>query len=829
MPWQEIIYVLTPFVLAVIVTAALALYILIWYRHAPGGKTLALSMLVMTVWALTDMLEMTSADLGIKLLWTKCRYAAIPAVATTWFFYVLYYTGQEGKWLIRHSLALASAALLANAFLIFSNQTHGLVWRQATINVDAPLSTLDITYGPGMLLTAVCGAAATLMATLALVRARFHARHLYRRQINGLLLTTYLPWLGIALDLLGWKPYPQFYPIPWALTLSSLIGTWNVIGLRVGDLMPVAREVVIDGIDDSVIVLDSQNRVVDLNPAAQRLIGHSAKAAVGRPIEEIWADWPALIEHHGEETQAREGVTLGREGQRRAYDVRAFPLASEQGQLPSQAIVLRDINELKSASEALRKAHDELELRVQERTAELEQANEALEVEITGHKQAREELADRARELARSNALITALSQVAAQVEAVATPNQVMQILGGELRHLGITCMIALLEPDAQALVINYSSMGSRLMALGEKMLGLSMYGYRMPPQAFPIWDELIEQKRAVFVPQALSLISASMPGIPWPMLERMIQLGGDPPNMSVIWLPLVTRTGVIGAMGVWGTDLWESDLPVLSVFASQVAAALEVARLYEAERQRTTELSRARGQLEEELVERQRTEKQLAASLREKTVLLQEVHHRVKNNLQIVSSLLSLQSQRIADEGVLAAFRESRDRIGSIAMIHEKLYQSTDLAQLDFASYVRDLTGYLLRSYGVSSKGVRLDVDVTDLSLDLDTAIPCGLIINELVSNTLKHAFPDRDRDGDGRVRVVMREDEGKITLVVSDNGVGLPEDLDAQHTESLGLQLVNILTDQLDGTLALDRKAGTTFEITFDKPSHAGGQAVR
>jgi two-component sensor histidine kinase len=203
--------------------------------------------------------------------------------------------------------------------------------------------------------------------------------------------------------------------------------------------------------------------------------------------------------------------------------------------------------------------------------------------------------------------------------------------------------------------------------------------------------------------------------------------------------------------------------------------------------------------------------------------VLLKEIHHRVKNNMQIISSLLSLQSRSIEDEKSLAIFKKGRDRIRSMALIHEKLYQSKDLARIDFARYIQDLTSHLLQSYRVDSHIIEVKTDVEDVSLDINTAIPCGLIINELVSNSFKHAFAEGSDSGESsdsknEISIGLHADNDKqLVLTVKDNGSGLPEDLDLQNTESLGLRLVYDLVEQLGGSIELQRIPGTTYKITF------------
>jgi PAS domain S-box-containing protein len=220
------------------------------------------------------------------------------------------------------------------------------------------------------------------------------------------------------------------------------------------------------------------------------------------------------------------------------------------------------------------------------------------------------------------------------------------------------------------------------------------------------------------------------------------------------------------------------------------------------------------------DITERVRAEEQIKASLHEKEVLLKEIHHRVKNNLQIISSLLNLQSSYIQDAQALEIFQDSQHRVRSMALVHEKLYRSSNLAQVDFAEYIRDLASFLFHAYGASAQNVTLKIWAEDIRLDVDNAIPCGLILNELLSNTLKHAFrPGGDRplrDSEIRVESYYSHDQ-QLTLVVADSGIGFPEALDFRNTTTLGLQLVNTLVRQLNGTLELDRSGGTRFTITF------------
>ena len=223
------------------------------------------------------------------------------------------------------------------------------------------------------------------------------------------------------------------------------------------------------------------------------------------------------------------------------------------------------------------------------------------------------------------------------------------------------------------------------------------------------------------------------------------------------------------------------------------------------------------------DITERKSAVVEVQKSLVEKESLLREIHHRVKNNLQVISSLLSLQSDYAKQEDTLRLFRESQNRIYTIALIHEQLYQSKDLAEIDIGNYIKNLTDNLKSVYVDGENSVAVDIESEDIAVNIDTAIPCGLIINELFSNCLKHAFVPRNgaqerENARDLISVGFNSNNcGSLVLSVKDNGVGLPEDLNYKDTESLGLQLVCTLTEQLGGVIELQNCGGCEFKITF------------
>ncbi len=235
---------------------------------------------------------------------------------------------------------------------------------------------------------------------------------------------------------------------------------------------------------------------------------------------------------------------------------------------------------------------------------------------------------------------------------------------------------------------------------------------------------------------------------------------------------------------------------------------------------ERTAELALSNESLQVEIAEHKLTESQLKELLSEKEVLLQEIHHRVKNNLQIISSLLDLQSQYIEERVIQEMFRTSQKRVKSMALIHEQLYQSKNFSKINLAEYLSNLVGYLFETYSINTDKINLKLHLDDITLNITTAINCGLIVSELVSNSLKYAFPKGTK---GTIDIAFNSDiDNNFTLIVRDDGIGFPLTLDFKSLKTLGLQLVSLLANQLGATLELNGSAGTKVCLKFSERTH-------
>ena len=312
-------------------------------------------------------------------------------------------------------------------------------------------------------------------------------------------------------------------------------------------------------------------------------------------------------------------------------------------------------------------------------------------------------------------------------------------------------------------------------------------------------------------------------------------QAGRDYGARSYISMPIKMGDDTVGCMHIHSFKKCafnKEHIKLLDIVARQLETAIKNAKktealrkseealrktrdeLEERVRDRTSELQKSNTLLIKEILERRYVENELKQSLAEKDVLLKEIHHRVKNNLQIISSLLNLQSRKLKNEKARASFVESNNRIRSIATLHEQLYRSKDLSRIDFTAHIRNMTNHLLRSYGMGSDHINVVIDSAQIYLDINTAIPLGLIVNELVSNAIKHGYAGKTS---GEIRIEFMKIHGKYCLSVSNDGSKFPEDLDIGNCTTLGLELVTSLSKQLKGAISLSRGDVTEFKLEF------------
>lgn len=385
------------------------------------------------------------------------------------------------------------------------------------------------------------------------------------------------------------------------------------------------------------------------------------------------------------------------------------------------------------------------------------------------------------------------LSKTALELVDLSSSIDIYQYIGEKLSDLIENAIIAVSmydEPSDSILVRSVIGENKRLNELSQKILGGGVTDIKVPLSSFHDFYEDEEPKNTILSGKLLK------------MEDGLYQVfSGQIPKKITRMAELTLNIG----------DMYGTGFESKGKLYGSVYIFLKKGNTLE-----NKELVQYLISLFSVAIQRKQAENEIKKALKEKEMLLKEIHHRVKNNLMIISSLLNLQSSYINDEGARDVFKESQNRAKAMAMIHERLYQSTDLKNIDCGDYIRSLTTDLYYTIVVDPERVRLDIDVEDVKIDINTVVPLGLIVNELVTNSMKYAFPG---DESGYVKVELYRKNEKIVLVVSDNGIGFPEDLDYKNTSSLGLQVVNSLTSQIEGEIKMDRSQGTAFTLIFEE----------
>lgn len=352
----------TPYTLPLIIATgvAITLVYLAWQRRSASiATTFALFMLPVSEWLLGYIWELSSIDLASKVLAGKVQYLGIVVVPAAWLIFALQYTGRT-KWLTRRNLLLLTIEPVVIALLVWTNEWHRLVWTQTTLRLMGSFTLMSVTYGAGFWIHATYSYLLTGLGTLLIVQALWRSPQLYRGQAGTLLVGAIAPWFANALYLLHLNPFPALDLTPFAFTVTGAATAWGLFRFRLLDIVPVARDAVIESMSDGVMVLDIQNRIVDLNPAAQQMLGWNA-TAIGQPVMRVMAQWPHLLKQYGKLLEAHTEISLGTAEDEHWFDLRISPLTDSSHRLTGRLIVWRDITERKQAEVKLQAAKEAAE------------------------------------------------------------------------------------------------------------------------------------------------------------------------------------------------------------------------------------------------------------------------------------------------------------------------------------------------------------------------------------------------------------------------------------------------------------------------------------
>lgn len=711
--------------LSIAATASLlisALYVWSYRPRLLGAVSAAILFLAGAEWMLASTVGLASTSFAAKVLWDKAQYLGMVVVPTAWLAFTLQYTGRAKK-LAPRTLCLLSVVPLITVLLVFTNDAHGLIWSRVVLDTSRPFVELDKTYGAGFWVFISYSYSLVLFAAALLAQMAVRSPRLYRWPAASILCAMAVPWLLSALEVLDLNPLPTPEPTVLGLAVAGPILAWALPRFWLGNVGPVAREAIIERMGDGVLVLDEEDRVVDLNPVAERLLSCTLAEVIGQPAAKVWPRWPDRLLEATDPTQVGAELVLGTGDLERVYDIRISDLVDWRGHVSSRVAVLRDITERKRAEdEALRRSD----------------------------------------ELAALNAIAMNVTSTLELEEILRTiQKSVLRILGEKYAPL-----FALFNEKDQTLDLVLTGLQEQALRAAENLVGLKLDQLTLPVAALnrDMWDALLARKPYVAT-EGPNLVESSM----YRTLIQAVQTAMEAKCM--VHLPLWVRGKLVGSMLVFlqRERVSDEEIEVLSAVASQAAIAIENARLFD--------------ELTTTLRERNTAQAQLIQTARLSAIgeMISGVAHELNNPLTAVMGYAELLQATDLD----AAVKDDLRRIYDSAMRAHRIVQNllAFARQKKPQRSLADINELIERTF--SLRRHHLEVDNVQIVTDLAENLPWTMAdVSQLLQvflNIINNAHQAMVGADGGGVLTVKSElmDEDTIRLTFADTGPGIPEEI--------------------------------------------------
>jgi PAS domain S-box-containing protein len=825
---------LSPYVLIMVIAAIICGFIAVyvWSSRQKNSEIFPLILLMLGIieWIVVALLGLLDQNLVHKIFWAKIEYIGVVSVPLAVFGYLLYHSGFNQQLTAKRLVWLALIPALT-LILAWTNELHGLVWAKYIPYRENGLVFSYKTYGPGFWVYWAYSYLLLLAATVLAGRLVRVSAKLFRWQVICIGIGILAPWVGNIIYVLQINPFHNLDLTPLAFSITGIMLAIGMFRWRLFDIKPIAHAAVIAGMADGMIILDNRDRIVEVNPATQAILGLSEQAMVGKQMEQVFASHIPLEEQSDWKTEKQINIKLTYKGKNLDYELSASPFYDRRSSLEGTIIFLHDVTDRNSLQERLREAERKL-AKDALRQSEAKLSN-AVKMAHLGHWEY-----DVAKDQFTFNDLFYAMLRTTVEQVGDYTMSSTDYarrfVHPDDIALVGIEIRKAIESTDP-----NFSQQLEHRIIYGDGEIGYIVVQY------FVVKDDQGRTVKTVGVNQDITARKRAEQELQFRNLVLSTQQ-----EVSLDGILVVDENARIVSYNHRFVEIWSLpaeliekrvDEPILQLVTDQLADPesflQQVQYLYQ-HRQETSqdELILADGRVIErysapmfgedgryfgrvwyfrETTERKRAEQKIIAALNEKEILLLELYHRTKNNMQVIISMLSLEAARSRNEELKATFKDVANRIYAMAMVHQKLYQSQDLSQIHLQEYLEELARMLVQNYCLSPQKIDLHFDIEPVEVLIDTATPIGLVITELITNSLKHAFPGQMS---GEINLHLARTGQEIELDYQDNGIGVSPDFDFRRQKTYGMKSIFALVEhQMRGKVNFEADHGLACHIFF------------